>query len=583
MRRLSKKWLEVLLSTAVACFGFSFIEGFYKASFGMSSSLEIAKNALIDGGSPLISPLNEMREELQSLLEGGEHYLGFPKSEEITPAILLSLYVQTGFQPLWFTEDSRSACAPAVMEMLSNADEEGLDALDYAPYLAQIKKYLSSKDFDKENVERVNLLRADILLSQVLLQYISDIRGERLSPKKIDKELYLEKPKINEPEILLNLLKDSSREECGWLEKIPPQNPHYKILKDVLKDLRAQKAQKGVEELLSNGPLLKKGMRGKRVLELRKALASRGYLMEAPLDPQVFDEVLEETVKRFQEDCNLAKDGIVGQDVQYYLSQNLEDKINQVIVTMERWRWMPEALGAKYIFVNIPEFKVRAYENEQLIFEMPIIVGRPYRETPVFDSKIVNVIFNPTWNVPRLIAVQDKLPDVQKKGAQYFIEKKIHVYKDGLEIDPRHINWATIRKESFNFHLKQDPGSQNALGRIRFTIISPFNVYLHGTPEQKLFDKTKRTLSSGCIRLENPVKMAKFVFGVDSKWTETAINAAIDIGKTQTIPLQKPVMVFIQYFTVGLDSLGKVQFLEDIYGQDKQILEALKARRARAP
>ena len=175
------------------------------------------------------------------------------------------------------------------------------------------------------------------------------------------------------------------------------------------------------------------------------------------------------------------------------------------------------------------------------------------------------------------------MKEVQKKGANYFTQKKIHVYKDGFEVDPHQINWSQVTKENFNFHLKQDPGSQNALGQIRFTIVSPFNVYLHGTPEQELFDKTKRTLSSGCIRLENPVKMAEFIFGKDSKWSEESIKNEIDSGKTETIPLQTPVKVYIQYFTVCVDESGKARFLADVYGQDKQILGALKSRRAQAP
>ena len=577
MGHFSKKWVDVFLGTTIACLGFSFLDGFSKGgALADVSSASVATNQ-----TPESLSLNNTREELQSLLEGGKNYLGFGKDAEITPAVLLRLYSKIGFQPLWFTSDRKSTCGASVIKMLEKADEEGLNAADYEPFLKKLETYVGLNLENQDSAVREDLLRADILLSRALLQYISDVQGERVSPKKIDKELYLDQPKIDEPEVLLDLLQNEPQDTCAWLEKIPPQSPNYKALKDVLKELRAQKDQGKEEKILSQGPALKKGSSGKRVLELKEALASRGYQIGEASD--VFDEALEEAVKALQKDLGLGIDGVVGQDVQAHLSKGIDDKINQVIVTLERWRWMPATLGAKYVLVNIPQFQAHAYENGQCAFTMPIIVGRTYRETPVFFSEIVNIIFNPTWNVPRLIAVQDKLKDVQKKGAKYFIQKKIHVYKDGHEIDPLQINWSRITKESFNFHLKQDPGSHNALGRIRFTIISPFNVYLHGTPEQELFDKTKRTLSSGCIRLENPIKMAEFIFGKDSKWSEEAIKSAIDTEKTQTIPLQVPVKVYIQYFTVCADKSGNIQFLEDIYGQDKQILKALKSRRAQAP
>ncbi|MBS0185317.1 MAG: L,D-transpeptidase family protein [Proteobacteria bacterium] len=578
MRPFSKKWIDVLLGTAVACLGFSFLDGFSKRE--VLADVPTSSHATPENAVSTSASLGEIREALQTLLEGGQHYLGFSTNAEVSHSVLLNLYAKVGFQPLWFTGERKLSCASDVINKIKKADEEGLDASDYAPFLKKLEEYVGENATKQEAVSQEDLLRADLLLSYVLLQYISDIRGERLSPKKIDKELYLDKPKIDEPEVFLSLIQNASSNTCDWMEKLPPQNPEYSMLKEVLKDLKSKKARGEEEKNLSHGPSLKKGDKGKRVLELREVLTSRGYHSDGT---DIFDESLEKAVKAYQKDLGLSVDGVVGSDVQEYLSKKLEDRINQVIVTLERWRWMPPVLGEKYLLVNIPQFEVRAYENNQCVFAMPIIVGRPYRETPVFDSEIINVIFNPTWNVPRMIAVQDKLKDVQKKGADYFIKKKIHVYKDGREIDPHQINWSHVTKENFNFHLKQDPGELNALGRIRFTIVSPFDVYLHGTPEQELFDKTKRTLSSGCIRLEDPIKMAEFVFGATSTWSEDAIKNAINSDKTVTIPLQVPVKVYIQYFTVSKDDQGTIRFLEDVYGQDKQILEALKARKAQAP
>lgn len=582
LKRFSRKWIELLLGTTVACLGGTFLDSihtenaFAQEESSASSDVTTEKTTV---------QLDETRSILQNLLEGGHPYLGFSKKFEIPLKSVRDLYEKTGFQPIWFTKDKKTFCAKAVIELLSHVEEEGLDAQDYEWFFSELNAYLKSTngiESDEASIE--DLLRADILLSNALLQYISDVRGDRLSPKKIDKELYLEKPKVEGPLVLFDFIKNSDPKDCAWVNKIAPQNPEYQALKKILKELLEKQNNGQSPSAFPMGPSLKEGVSGKSVLALRRALHSRGYgNLESVENLELFDGALQEAVKAFQKAHGLDVDGVVGPSVQSLLSKSLQDQIDQIIVTLERWRWMPADLGQKYILVNIPEFEVRTYDQGKLVFRMPIIVGRAYRETPVFYSEIINVIFNPSWNVPKMIAVSDKLPHIKKKGADYLIQKKIHVYENGTEIDPRHINWSEVTKQNFNFHFRQDPGAMNALGRIRFTIVSPFDVYMHGTPEQELFDKTKRTFSSGCIRLEDPVKMAEFVLGDEQKWSTMLIKENVDQGKTQTIPLKNPVTVYIQYFTVFVDDSGTLQILEDVYGQDKEILKALKSRRAQAP
>lgn len=581
LNRFSKKWMELLLGTAFACLGVAWIDVICPAN----SFAQDASSAGEPQNEVTALPLNETRSHLQSLLEGGHPYLGFSKKFEIPLKSVLELYEKTGFQPLWFTKDKKTICAQAVIELLSHVEEEGLDPQDYEWVIGELNSYLKAAEEGKTDQSSLeDVLRADILLSSALLQYISDARGERLSPKKIDKELYLEKPKVEEAEVLLELMKNAEPKDCAWMDKIPPQNPEYQALKKILKEL-LEKRNKGEGPIaLAMGPPLKEGMSGPRVLELRQALQSRGYgTLDSVENLNVFDVTLQDVVKAFQKDYGLDMDGVAGPQVQGILSKTIQDQIDQIIVTLERWRWMPANLGQKYILVNIPSFEAQTYDQGKLIFKMPIIVGKAYRETPVFYSQIINVIFNPSWNVPKMIAVSDKLPLIQKKGADYLTQKKIHVYQNGVEVNPHHIDWSHVSKQNFNFHFRQDPGAMNALGRIRFTIVSPFDVYMHGTPEQELFDKTKRTFSSGCIRLEDPVKMAEFVLGDAQKWSPDLIRAEVDQGKTETIPLKDPVAVYIQYFTVFVDNTGTLHILEDVYGQDKQILKALKSRRSQAP
>ena len=475
---------------------------------------------------------------LQTLLEGGDHYLGVGRYFTIPNSQVFNLYQKASFQPLWFTDTRKTEAADAVLNTLKQVEEEGLDPKDYAAALEKIGSLLKTPQTDSDYTE--NLLRADILLSHALLQYISDARGERLTPKKIDKELYLAKPEVNEEDILYELIEKSRPEDktADWLALIPPQHPEYQALKAELKKLLTQEDQ--------------------------------------GLAPSKTEE------EDAQEAHNNKKRGGKGKKHRPTV-RTAQSKINQLIVTMERWRWMPEKLADKYILVNIPEFKAFTHDRGKLVFDMNVIIGKDYRETPVLYSKITNIIFNPIWNVPHQLAVHDELPLIQKRGADYLTKKKIRVYQNGVEIDPHSVDWSAIGPGSFDFSFKQDPGNQNALGRLRFTIHTPFDVFLHGTPEQKLFSRSKRNLSSGCIRLEDPVKMAVFVFGDQAHWSEGQIQKDIDTDTTKTVSLKTPVDVYLEYFTARPNDAGEIQYFDDIYGQDKQILKALKSRHARAP
>ncbi len=475
--------------------------------------------------------LSDIPSEIQGLLEGPQPALGIKKAFTVSFGDVKNLYERVGFKPLWFTDEALTNCAHSLREALGQVAQEGLEQSDYDWALELIAKWSGSTSGSLENQ-----LRADILLSQVLLQYISDVRGERLSPKKIDKELFMDKPVIDEVSLFLEALKSSGAASCGWLEALPPQSPEYRQVREELH----------------------------RLLKVKRDS---------------------------QDDLYSAKDKAAPEDkgrdhahAQKHKTLTVEEKIQKVVVTMERLRWMPDAWGNKYLLVNIPAFKVKAVDQGKEVFSMPIIVGKSYRETPVFTSKIINLIVNPSWHVPRMIAVKDKLPIIKKRGPGYLTKEKIHVYKNGQEVSPSSVNWSALNSRNFDLNFRQDPGSMNALGRIRFTIPNSFSVYLHGTPKQNLFDEKKRAFSSGCIRLEDPDKMAVFVLeGNSGDWTLDKIKAAINTNRTQTITLDQAVPTYLQYLTVVFNEEGEPTYLEDIYGQDKQIGEALKTRRAQGP
>lgn len=209
---------------------------------------------------------------------------------------------------------------------------------------------------------------------------------------------------------------------------------------------------------------------------------------------------------------------------------------------------------------------------------MRVVVGRTYRQTPVFSARMTYLEFNPYWNVPRRLAAQDILPKA-REDPMYLVSRKIRVLsdwsQDSMELDPLHIDWSLFDGKNFSYRFRQDPGPLNALGRIKFMFPNEHNVYLHDTPDRELFGRTVRTFSSGCIRIEKAFELAAYLLGDDPRWTGDAIRAAIDSGRTQAVRLKEPIPVHLMYATVWRDKGGTVHFRDDIYGRDQRLARAL--------
>jgi murein L,D-transpeptidase YcbB/YkuD len=249
---------------------------------------------------------------------------------------------------------------------------------------------------------------------------------------------------------------------------------------------------------------------------------------------------------------------------------------------MERWRWMPRELNPRHIRVNIARFELEAVANGKTQLRMPIVVGLRYRETPQFTAPMTEIVFNPTWHVPHKIALHEKAPLI-RKDPSYLQRNNYVLYNvsggDLEQIDPEEINWSAVSQGNFPYRLHQLPGSKNALGKMRFTIVNPFDIYLHSTPQQSLFEKPSRAYSHGCIRVKDYIALAEFAFSNSQKWNQKAITTLLENSATRHIPLPQPLPVHIYYFTVGFNEKLEPYFMNDVYGQDAQIWQALAKRR----
>ena len=498
---------------------------------------------------------------------GDPHLL---RSANVTLRGLARFYQQREFKPLWFNKDTPTSATATVLEAFKNAAQEGLDPQDYV----QAQQLVSEASADPSKI-----FDAEVMMTVKALTYIDDLGGERLNPKHIDKELYLKEKNIDEVQVLQE---EMDQDPSGtWLAKRTINHPEYQFLKQTLATYRARHALEHYP-ILPPGKSLKKGDQEPAVKVLQAQLQALDILKPGYL-AGTLDDPTEQAIKEFQQDNHLEMDGKVGPQTRATLnSYNLEHRIHQFIVSMERWRWLPEQLGERYIQVNIAAFDLKAVDQGAIKLSMPVIIGRAYRHTPVFNSTLDSIRFNPSWHVPRSIAVKDKLKKIQQDPG--YLERGNYVLYDasGNRLNPHSVDWHSVNANNFNFRIRQTPGDYNALGKIRFSIQSPFNIYLHSTNETDLFAKPERSLSSGCIRVSKPAELAEFVFNDPVAWPLTRLKDLMDGTQTQNVALEKAVPVYITYFTVWEGKDGKARFGRDIYGQDQKIWQALQDRRRRA-
>lgn len=289
-------------------------------------------------------------------------------------------------------------------------------------------------------------------------------------------------------------------------------------------------------------------MHGDRVIELRRRLVVTGDLVGAGYPD--FDEETGKAVRRFQQRSGLDADGVVGEKTRRRLNASVESRIRQIEINLERWRWLPHDLGERYVLVNIAGFRAGLYDGDHLTLGMRAIVGKPYRKTPIFSDTIRYLVCSPYWNIPRSIAEGEIWP----KGRAYMAQHDIEVVQGR--------------------RLRQRPGPENALGRVKFIFPNRFNVYLHDTPARELFARSSRSFSHGCIRLEKPIDLATELLAGQG-WSRDRVLAAADSVTESTVHLDHPIPVHILYWTAWADENGLVQLREDVYGRDDAVAAAL--------
>lgn len=469
---------------------------------------------------------------------------------------------------IWTSSHGLTPQGERALEVLSHAEDDGLKPEDYnANIIAKMKSASSQEDQAK----------LDILLSHGLLRYVNDLRYGRDSAERRETYGTYTKHPISS-DILNRLAKTSPDKIPSLLATYSPPFPEYQALRKELQRYRGLNQNKNLPQLTFYR-LLQLHNNVPAVKSLREILVATGDLTHNN-GSETFDEELDKAVKQFQQRHGIDPDGVVGRETRQALNIPPQTRINSIIATMERLRWIPENFGKKYVVVNLPGYSLRAVRPGAKDLTMKIIVGKTARQTPTFIRSISQVIFNPTWTVPPRIAAEDILGDIKKYPEFFDINdfKLLKYNADGgtYEVNPKTINWSTVNQKNFNWTLYQPPGEFNPLGRVKFYIPNTPQVYMHDTPRKNLFSDSDRNLSSGCIRLELPKSFANYVLAGESGWTTEKVYKTFDTTKnTQYVPVRNQPTLYFVYWTATLGVDGAVYFHEDIYGRDKALLVAL--------
>jgi murein L,D-transpeptidase YcbB/YkuD len=478
----------------------------------------------------------------------------------------------------WVREGKPTAQAQQVIALLLQADQKGLSAGDYdgprwADRLAKLKPVAPQPS-------EGDAVRFDIALTLCVMRYISDLHIGKVNPKHFDFGLDIEAKKYNLPEFLKEHVVDAL-DVAGALAQVEPPYPGYRRTIQALHTYLELAKEYDGNLLPATQKTTAPGDSYPGVAKLTQLLRLLGDLpvdASVAVDGTVYQGPLVEAVRNFQRRLGRDPDGHINGQTLADLNVPLAVRVRQMQLTLERWRWLPLSYEKSPIVANIPEFHLRAYdENFKIALQMNVVVGKAYgHDTPVFSDTMEYVIFRPYWSVPYSIAKAEFLPRIAR-DPDYLAEKGFEVVDSRQEV----VTSGTVTSEVLEqlragkLFIRQTPGPKNSLGLVKFIFPNNYNIYFHDTPEQVFFSKSRRDFSHGCIRLEKPADLPVWVLRNNPGWTMERIRAAMNGSTTQQVNLAHPIPVLIVYATVIVTEDGIVHFYDDIYGHDAALEKVL--------
>ncbi len=510
-----------------------------------------------------LTPTEEyIRQFSEAIQEGSDGVLAGTRVAAVS--LLPDLYARRGFSPVW-TDTARFQ---ALLTVLQNATGHGLDPQDY--HYRVLSEWPPDSGDPRQRAER------DILATDALIRYSYHLHFGKVDPADLDPDWNLTRRLHDEDPVAVIEAAVAAPSLATFLDtELAPNGPFYTGLRQALARYR-DIARAGGWPAVPAGPTLKPGDRSDRVSALRARLAVTDSQLGPRVDePTLYDPLLVAAVERFQRHHGLEADGAVGRRTLAALNVPVNARIDQLRVNLDRTRWVFRDLEPRYLIVNIAGFHAYVMQNGKSVWDSRVVVGTPYRETPVFKAKMTYLVLNPTWTVPPTILKQDIIPALHRDPGYLASRNMVLLDASGQPVNTADIDLRRLTVNYFPYVVRQEPGPQNALGRIKFMFPNSHFVYLHDTPSRDLFKRADRTFSSGCIRVEHPLTLAELLLNDPVNWSRAKLEQRLADGRTQTVTLKTPIMVFLVYWTAEPEADGEVNFFNDVYRRDPAVLQAL--------
>lgn len=578
---------KILLKLIIFIRQLSKLQKFVCVCFGIFLLFFLGNSLLISRRIQLIQPKGLLYNEKQvlqvsaALLTYTDTLISFSYFKDTTRRDALSrqlllFYKLHNFRPIWFPAGVQTTKTDTLLKILQQADLEGLNPNNYlVDSIINISQRLA-KNTKKADLR--TLAQLDVYTSVALLTF-----GLHKKVGKIS--LYYQKNTLNvwqddlhfQDSLALYFYKNIHQKGLlNTLNTTITANPQYYLLKQELARYLKFKSLNIAKIDYDKDSTYTVSDSSTAVFYLKKHLQAMGDLSRYTEPTGIYDSSVYLAVKRFQYRHAIEETGIANKETLKKLNTNANEYINKIRLNLERSKWKKYELSRKEIVVNIPDFRVYYFENQHIINSMRVVVGKKTSPTPVFSDTLEYVVFNPTWGVPYSIASKEMLYKL-RRNANYLANNGyvLHANSTKSIVDSRKVNWFKVTENNFPYSIMQKSGKDNSLGKIKFLFPNNFHVYLHDTPEQKLFLRAKRAYSHGCIRLQCPETMAFYVLQGVKNWDRKHISESLGKNTTQhvALPTTNQIPIHISYTTAWLNSAGQLHLREDIYNYDKEHFE----------
>lgn len=515
-----------------------------------------------------------IREILENRLPGERYKI---LEDELYSSVLLPrFYAENEFKPFWIQEYNDFNKINQMIDFIENVEFHGLNPALY--HYDVLKEHFSDLEKDSSVIfNPVFLGHLDLLLSDAFFMLSSHLYHGKIDPESLEAQWGIQR---NKPELKLDQKLRSLSETQNVYQlfnSFYPPHPGYEKMVAEAKRLKSIESNDFSAKIQTKNASIKQGEKSNDIVSIKKKLSYLGlYEIDSTEISDEYDEKTVKAIQKLQELFGFNPDGNIGVNTIKALNMPVALKLKQLYVNMERLRWLPDSLEKRYVLTNIADFSLLMFDGADTLLNMKTIVGKDYRETPVFNSKISYLVFSPSWTVPPGIMQNDIIPEVSK-DVNYLARKNMKVFDSkGKIIDPTTINW---KKNGMRYTVRQAPGSQNSLGKVKFMFPNKYNVYLHDTPSRNMFWRDERTFSSGCIRIEKPFELAKVLLENMPEWTEEKIKSAMNSDIEKTVILKSSVGVYLYYLTAWATNNGEIHYRSDIYDRDEAVFVSLSQKK----